>query len=192
MKETLIIAGLGRCGTSLTMQMLDRGGFPVMGDYPSYEGYFNHQLEIKQSTVDEAAGKALKVIDPHLAVAENGINFSNCKAIYLTRDLDQQARSQIKMASLMFSGGPDYSRKRVRAMKSGLARQNHQAAKAFDPRNCLTWRFESLLKNPEGFLSTVSKFTGRDINIGEGIKAVVHRRPECLAGFLELDLMEAK
>lgn len=37
MKSTLIVAGLGRCGTTAVMRELDAAGFPVIGGAPNYE-----------------------------------------------------------------------------------------------------------------------------------------------------------
>lgn len=36
-KPTIFVSGLGRCGSSMTMQMLDAAGIPCIGDYPAYE-----------------------------------------------------------------------------------------------------------------------------------------------------------
>ena len=33
----LLVAGLGRCGTSLMMQMLAAAGLPCVGEFPAYE-----------------------------------------------------------------------------------------------------------------------------------------------------------
>ena len=33
----LMVAGQGRCGTTMMMSMLDHGGFPVTGQAPAYE-----------------------------------------------------------------------------------------------------------------------------------------------------------
>src|SRR5690348_16747758 len=106
MNETLLICGLGRCGTSLVMQMLDMGGFPVVGKYPAYEPQQASSLVITQNYIDEHRGKAIKLLDPMRA----SFVPQNVRVIYLMRNLKEQARSQLKTAKF-FAGLPGGGRR---------------------------------------------------------------------------------
>ncbi|SFP62484.1 hypothetical protein [Sphingomonas rubra] len=93
---TIIVTGLGRCGTSLIMQMLAVGGLPMVGIYPDFESEAaEHERGAAPSLwLSRTAGRAVKVLDPHLVPPPAGGAY---RAIWLTRDLDQQAASQIKL-----------------------------------------------------------------------------------------------
>ena len=124
---TLVVAGLGRCGTSLAMQLLDRAGYPCFGEYPSYETDETNPLcGIPADLLQRNEGRAVKIIDPHHAAEMCGISFNGCRVIYLTRDLTEQARSQIKMAAAFsgFSGPP--TRRDIFCMRGALKRENRK------------------------------------------------------------------
>ena len=64
---TTIVAGLGRCGTSLVMRMLDVAGLPTIGGYPDWEcpetqGLLETDPAAWRSAVD---GQAVKLLDAH-------------------------------------------------------------------------------------------------------------------------------
>lgn len=103
-----IVSGLPRSGTSMMMQMLHRGGLPVLtdairsADEDNPRGYF--ELErVKQtrddpSWLDEAHGKVVKLISRLLLElpppAPERVRY---KVIFMRRDLDEVLRSQKKM-----------------------------------------------------------------------------------------------
>lgn len=103
-----IVSGLPRSGTSMMMQMLHRGGLPVLtdavrsADEDNPRGYF--ELErVKQtkgdpSWLDEAHGKVVKLISRLLldlpAPDPERVRY---KIIFMRRDLDEVLRSQKKM-----------------------------------------------------------------------------------------------
>lgn len=63
----LIVTGLGRCGTTMTMAMLDAGGFAVAGPRPSYEDAARFGIgRIDHAWLDRQAGRAVTVVDPSL------------------------------------------------------------------------------------------------------------------------------
>lgn len=103
-----IVSGLPRSGTSMMMQMLHRGGLPVLtdavrsADEDNPRGYF--ELErVKQtkgdpSWLDDAHGKVVKLISRLLldlpAPDPERVRY---KVIFMRRDLDEVLRSQKKM-----------------------------------------------------------------------------------------------
>jgi len=86
---TLAVAGLGRCGLTMTMQMLDAGGLDIFGEPPAYEP-------------DHYAGAwktdAVKLVDPignelsGLLPAPGTLQW-----LWLVRDPKQQAKSMAKL-----------------------------------------------------------------------------------------------
>lgn len=103
-----IVSGLPRSGTSMMMQMLHRGGLPVLTDHvrtadeDNPRGYY--ELErVKQTKDDpawvrEARGKVVKLISRLLFdLPEGGSQGVRYKIVFMRRDLDEVLRSQRKM-----------------------------------------------------------------------------------------------
>ena len=103
-----IVSGLPRSGTSMMMQMLHRGGLPVLtdavrsADEDNPRGYF--ELErVKQtkgdpSWLDDARGKVVKLISRLLLdLPDPDPERVRYKVIFMRRDLDEVLRSQKKM-----------------------------------------------------------------------------------------------
>jgi hypothetical protein len=86
---TLAVAGLGRCGLTMTMQMLDAGGLDVWGEPPAYEP--NHYVTAWSSD-------AVKLVDP-IGNELSGLlpEPGRLKWLWLARDAKEQAKSMAKM-----------------------------------------------------------------------------------------------
>ncbi|GEM_PF-279767 len=102
-----VVSGLPRSGTSMMMKMLDCGGMPVLTDNlrkpdtDNPKGYYElervKELQQDNSWLDEARGKAVKIVSPilrHLKL-DNGLKY---KIIFMLRDVDEILASQRKMA----------------------------------------------------------------------------------------------
>lgn len=98
----LFVAGFGRCGTTLIMTMLDAGGFPVAGPRPSYElpGCWSIAGP-DRDWLNDQAGRAVKWIIPSPDRMEGVLRRDRPVVLLLTRDLRQQARSQVKLLDSM-------------------------------------------------------------------------------------------
>ena len=62
----VLVCGLARCGTSLTMQMLQAGGMRCAGRAPAFEDFRAFAGGYSDSWMREQAGGAVKVLDPQL------------------------------------------------------------------------------------------------------------------------------
>ena len=99
-----IVSGLPRSGTSLMMQMLAAGGMPLLTDLerkPDIDnprGYCEWEpiklLPRKPNRIDEAEGKAVKVISQLLLSLPEGRNY---KLIFMERPLPEVLASQDEM-----------------------------------------------------------------------------------------------
>jgi hypothetical protein len=99
-----IVSGLPRSGTSLMMQMLAAGGMPLLTDLerkPDIDnprGYCEWEpaklLPKQPNRIDEAEGKAVKVISQLLLSVPRGRNY---KLIFMERPLPEVLASQDEM-----------------------------------------------------------------------------------------------
>jgi hypothetical protein len=102
----IVVSGLPRSGTSMTMKMLEAGGVPVFtdgvrtADVDNPKGYFELERvkdlarEEDPSWVTAARGKAIKVISYLLKDLPPTLNY---KVLLMRRDLDEILASQAKM-----------------------------------------------------------------------------------------------
>ncbi|HUY89512.1 MAG TPA: sulfotransferase [Pirellulales bacterium] len=102
--EIIVVSGLPRSGTSLMMQMLDRGGIPALtdeirtADVDNPRGYFEFERVKKTkhdpSWLPEARGKAVKMVSALLYDLPASETY---RVIFMRRDLDEILESQEKM-----------------------------------------------------------------------------------------------
>lgn len=188
--ETVIVTGSARCGSSLTMRMLEAGGFPVHhgGNRTSYETPEANDIAFGRVTsVKHLAGKAIKVLEPHqgatLALEESPIAW-----IYLTRNAKQQAMSQVKF--LAYMAGIRFATPTVTVMKfqQDLYQHNRLNPERLERRansRLLRVRFEDLIGDAYGAAHRIIAFLGMAEGAAAAEKAMVMaacvlaRSPDC-------------
>jgi len=188
MSRLLLVSGMGRCGTSLVMGMLDAGGYPV--ECPpqcrgnSYEDTRVHGL-IGEPHLDcvrwleGATGRAVKLLDPHKFRLPESLRLSS-RAIWLTRDLAEQAKSQWKFMRAMFpeyTGGRD-KREAAQAIERSLRREQPEALAAL-PDDRLHLRFEDVLAHPTAAAVLLADFLGMKLDLDAMVARVQPRSPHC-------------
>ncbi|MFD2916807.1 alkaline phosphatase family protein [Psychroserpens luteus] len=102
--QIVIVSGLPRSGTSLMMQMLDKGGLKALSDSnrqadeSNPKGYFEYDpvmaLHNDNSWLNKAQNKSLKVVAPLLKFLDPKYRY---KVIFMNRDLNEVVKSQQKM-----------------------------------------------------------------------------------------------
>ena len=140
----LFIAGAGRCGTTMVMTMLDKGGFPVAGSRPDYEIDQMSAGRVDHAWVRVQAGRAVKWIAPDLSpIRPADLQGVPAVTLMLHRDVREQAASVLKM------GGMAEGRQARRAVVAGLRRSEpviRSIVYALGPVYHLD--FESILLDP--------------------------------------------
>jgi hypothetical protein len=176
----LIIAGLGRCGSSLVMQMLAKAGVACVGTFPDYEVEEVNHRAIDASWLREQAGRAVKILDPHVATVPAEVSGP---VIWLDRNPREQARSQAKVARLMV-GLPPASREHLRRWERGLAVERGQALRELAGRELLLLTYESLLRNPRYATARIAGFLAPQWQLdSERMMAAVRKHdPRCAPG----------
>lgn len=102
--EIIIVSGLPRSGTSLMMQMLDRGGVPVAtdnirsADTDNPRGYYELEqvktIKHDASWLPSMRGRAFKMVSQLLYELPSSQRY---RVIFMERDLDEMIASQEKM-----------------------------------------------------------------------------------------------
>jgi len=177
-KETIVIAGITRSGLTLTMQMLNAGGFPCFGEHPAFENY-----EIGQIPWNNVKGMAVKVVDTHTQIPPKG----NYRVIRLYRNFSEQVKSQAKMLRLF---GIPVSRKERKAIEKSLPADYQRIDNwAMSQNGVLKLSFEAIITHPEFSAKKIKDFVGMELDIEKMKSCVVARDTNCLDGMLELDMI---
>jgi len=188
-----VVTGLGRCGTSMVMSMLDAGGMPVFcGDDTdgargtSYEanGYANRLPEY-HDWLDRCVGKAVKVLDPIHFGLPHGRRY---RFVLLDRNAEHQAKSQCKVLRLMSGLNTNINhRKRMAKANAADITKTLKILESMGP--VLRISFESVLRDPTDSARRLADFVGIDFEQNGAAMAgrVLERDSACAPG-LEIEL----
>lgn len=185
-KPTIIVAGMGRCGTSLTMQMLHCAGVPCIGTFPAFESEHSSFKAFDPEFLASLSGKAMKIIDPKRMTIPK---LQNHVVIWLDRDPRQQAASIAKMISPV-SGAVD--RNGRRRLARSLTSDRLPNMLAFEGAPMLIVRFEDLINATLINCSSIASFLanfGWEIDPFVMAEAVLERGSDCLPYMLEERLL---
>jgi len=99
--EIIIVSGLPRSGTSMMMQILDKGGYEVLtdklreADSNNPKGYYEYEpvkkLMVDKSWLPEAKGKTIKIIAQLLPFLPSNYDY---KIIFMEREMSEVLQSQ--------------------------------------------------------------------------------------------------
>jgi hypothetical protein len=182
-EPVVVVSGLPRSGTSMTMQMLEAGGLPVATDgirragednprgYYEYERVKELDKGLDRSWLRGFRGKAIKVISFLLKDLPDANNY---KVLFMRRDLDEVLASQAKMlANRGESGGASDERMR-RAYVEHLEAvdQLMRRRPCFD---AIDVEYGDVLENPREQARRIGSFLGRRVDV-ERMAAAVDAR----------------
>jgi hypothetical protein len=175
--EIIIVSGLPRSGTSLMMQMLDRGGVEVLTDHvrqadtDNPRGYYEWEMvkRIKQdvSWLPQARGKAVKMVSQLLYELPANEKY---RIVFMERDLEEMLVSQEKMLErLNRKAAPREEMKRSYAvhldrLHQWLSQQSNMAV--------IRVNYNELIERPEGQAARITDFLGGKPSVAEMVAVV--------------------
>lgn len=174
------------------MQMLAAGGMKCAGDFPAYEPPETNHGAMPEGWLWQWRGAAVKLLDPHYSPVEKGIP---CAVIWMSRNLKQQAKSQIKFAMAMMGREATYSRAQVYAMRDALQKETKEALRGLDGFPVLYLQFEKLLADSFQTAREIISFLGGyslglELDARKMSAAILKRDAECADGLdVELELV---
>lgn len=193
-RPCIVVAGMGRCGTSLMMQMLAAGGVPCTGEWPAFESDRMTARHFDAKAFDALGDCAVKLVDP--APLRPG-RLPNHVVIWLDRSVKEQARSQIKF--LRWNGQRVEDSRRTRlAFENGLRRErlgNRLSLGVPGRTYSITTSFEMLINYPLRTAREIALFLsahGWTVDAEAMTRQVVPRAPDCYPGMLEVELLVAR
>jgi hypothetical protein len=144
----VVVAGLGRCGTSLVLQMLDKAGVATVGTFPDYESRGTHA----------SPGQAVKWLD---AFRTNPPFNRSRRAIviWLDRDPEQQALSMVKMLGLGLA--VDVPESAVVQIATSIGPDTKRCLAVLGQWPKLLLRFEDLIDRPQMAAERITDYLSR-------------------------------
>jgi hypothetical protein len=183
----VVVSGLPRSGTSMTMQMLHAGGLPILADgiraadVDNPRGYFEldavKSLHERQDLgwLRDARGKAVKIISYLLTWLPETYEY---RVLFMRRDLDEIVASQQTMiANRSGPSGPVEPRATVDAMRTKELYADHLAAVArfLARRPCFTVLdvdYRDALARPRDAAGRIAGFVDAGLNVDAMVAAV--------------------
>jgi hypothetical protein len=173
----IVVSGLPRSGTSLMMQMLDRGGIEVITDHirtadtDNPRGYYEFERvkKIKQDAawLPEARGKAVKMVSQLLYDLPPGERY---RIIFMERDLEEMLVSQEKMLQRL--GRPAAPRETIRRSYLVHLDRLHAWLKQQPNMEVLRIRYQEVVEQPRKQAERVSAFLGGKADVAAMALAV--------------------
>lgn len=179
--KTIIVTGITRSGTSLTMQMLEKGGYPCTGEFPAYEEYGVGEIPFWKLN-----GTAIKVIDLHMQYPPTGDYY----VIRLRRNTAEQSKSIVKflgtLQNIYISGS---GRKIIEKSLADDYKKIDDWARR--QKGCITIDFENLIEQPLQTALQIKEFIDFPLDENKMAACVVPRSTKCYDGFIEAQLIES-
>ncbi len=166
-----IVSGLPRSGTSMMMQMLEKGGMEVFtdkvrtADDDNPQGYYEHEL-VKglmrnKSWLKDVGEKAVKVVSHLLLHLPNNYHY---KIVFMERDLDEVIRSQHRMLVNMGKAKEEQiSVSLIAAFESNLNKISNWVKKQKNVE-ILYVPYKEVINNPLQQAEKVNNFLKEDLN----------------------------
>lgn len=173
-----IVSGLPRSGTSLIMQMLEKGGMKILtdnvrkADENNPKGYYEYErvkaLQRDSSWLPAAEGKAVKVIAQLLKYLPKEFEY---KVIFIERNIEEVLISQQKMLESM--GQKISSNKEVmKKVFENQLEETKQWLSSQDNISVLYLQHREVLYHPHATAEEISTFLNLSIKI-DGMTQVV-------------------
>ncbi len=177
----IIVSGLPRSGTSMAMQMLSAGGFPVItdgvrrADEDNPKGYYEEERvkELHKDGEDRSwlranRGKAIKIISFLLRHLPDDNNY---KVIFMRRDLPEVLKSQTKMLERLEQPNDTSDEQMMDIWKDHLWNVNY-FLKHCNHIDFMEILYSDAVKDPVKEVTRIRDFLGEDLNV-ERMAAVV-------------------
>jgi len=181
-----VISGLGRCGSSMVMQMLTLGGMKPTGDavLPFLEDSRTQRLPNNPDWLkDLTSDHVIKILGPDRLKLPS---WFRCKGIWLKRNTKEQVKSAIKYQAVRFgrAGFEDAElSKRMRTKtKKGI-----KNLKAITDNNYICMTFEKILEDPRAAANWLAQFINLPLDTKNMVSAVIKRSPKCLVDLPEIN-----
>ncbi len=164
-KTITIVSGLPRSGTSMMMNMLEKGGMEVLtdkergADEDNPEGYYEYERvkDLPEDTewLEKAEGKAVKVLGELIKHIPEGYQY---KVIFMERNLEEIIESQEKMLIRKGKDPDEVSKEELRAMFKDYKKILKEQISSHPGMEVLYVSYNDIMSHPEPVVDSISAF----------------------------------
>lgn len=178
----LFVAGFGRCGTTMMMTMLDRGGIQCAGPRPDYEVDQMAPGGPDLEWVRAQSGKAVKWISPlYTPIRPADLEHIPAAIIYMQRNLREMAASQVKFLGSMISVNARHAR---RVMAANMQKEEPaQEAMLNKLGTVYHFTFEWVIAHPRDAAQKLAAIVSHEFGLNFDVEAAgrvpLSRDPRC-------------
>jgi hypothetical protein len=180
-KPLILVSGLPRSGTSMLMQMLEKGGLPIVtdkirtADEDNPKGY--HEFErIKEidktqdkSWLKEYRGQVIKTISFLLQDLPRDLNY---KVLFMRRNIEEVLRSQNKMLERNGTGGPLVEDQKMRGNYEFHLKKVYYQLEHIPNFEVLYLDYPAVVEDPLREAKRIDEFLGGKLNVQAMANAV--------------------
>ena len=177
----VLVSGLPRSGTSMLMQMLEKGGMPIVSDQirtpdeDNPKGY--HELELvkeldkttEKSWLKNHRGEAIKIISFLLQYLPLDLNY---RVIFMRRNLNEVLRSQNKMLERNGNSGTDATDDKMRSNYDMHLRKVYYRLNRLGNFETLYLDYPEVVAYPVRQAHRIADFVSRDLDVQAMASAV--------------------
>lgn len=176
----VVVSGLPRSGTSMTMKMLEAGGIPVVtdgartADEDNPKGYYEDDRvldlakEVDKAWLRGARGQAVKIISYLLRHLPTNNNY---RVLFMRRDISEVLASQAKMLERRGEehGADDAAMREL--FEADVWRANYHIKRAAHIE-AIDVHYRQVLEDPVTHAHRMAEFLGRELDI-EAMASIV-------------------
>lgn len=174
-----IVSGLPRSGTSMMMQMIDKGGVPALvdnirkADEDNPKGYYEFE-PVKQTRKDpswlqDASGKVVKMV--HMLLLDLPTDRSY-RVVFMRRNIKEVVASQNIMLRRKGKNTDDLPEDKLIEMFEAQLAKVERYLNENSCFRCLQVQYNDVLKNPRPAIEALNEFLGGDLDT-DAMMAVV-------------------
>jgi hypothetical protein len=180
-ERIVVVSGLPRSGTSMMMNMLEKGGMTLLkdeiraADEDNPKGYYEYERVKKLGEGDlswlaDAQGKAVKIISYLLLKVPHSFEY---QVIFMHRNLSEILASQRKM---LINRGEDPDKTDEAQLAIVLEKHLAQVDQWIRDQpymSKLDCHYRQVIENPEEQAAAVNQFLGNSLDIQKMLSAIV-------------------
>lgn len=176
----VVISGLPRSGTSMTMQMLEAGGMSIVTDgvrtpgEDNPKGYYEDERvkelhkEKDKSWLREARGKAIKIIS---FLLKDLPDTNNYKVLFMHRSLDEVLASQQKMLERTGETSETGDERMLELFENHLWKVNYLLRHRSD-FEVMDLKYKEIIESPLAQAERIREFLGNRLDVEQMAGAV--------------------
>lgn len=175
----VIVSGLPRSGTSMMMEILEKGGMEVLtdkvrqADEDNPKGYYEYErvkgLPKDTTWLQDAKGKAVKVLGEQIKHLPEGYRY---KVIFMERELDEVIESQEKMLIRKGKDPDEISKDELKSILSDYMSMLKKQISSHKDMDVIYLNYNDIMSLPKHVIESISVFLSDSLNAKE-MQAVV-------------------